>query len=50
MFDTVQYINSNLADAKTLVNTQLKQLTGKALATTVVELLIQTIWISHMTL
>jgi NitT/TauT family transport system substrate-binding protein len=34
--DTVQYINSNLADAKTLVNTQLKLLTGKALATTVV--------------
>ncbi len=35
--DTVQYINNNLADAKTLVNTQLKVLTGKALAAAVVD-------------
>jgi NitT/TauT family transport system substrate-binding protein len=29
--DTVQYINTNLASAETIVNTQLKTLTGKGL-------------------
>jgi NitT/TauT family transport system substrate-binding protein len=33
--DTVQYINANLADAKTLVNGQIKLLTEKALAPSV---------------
>jgi NitT/TauT family transport system substrate-binding protein len=35
--DTVQYINNNLPDAKTVVNEQLKILTQKALATSVVD-------------
>ncbi len=30
--DTVQYINSNLASAKTIINSEIKRLTGKPLA------------------
>ncbi len=34
--DTVQYINNNLSSAESLVNTQLKALTGKALKTSTI--------------
>ncbi len=45
--DTVQYINNNLSSAETLVNTQLKTLSGKALATKTLEFAFKNLEITY---